>query len=269
MIVFADCQTTDMADSFGLHPYYQTDLLQYCLGVKPGVVQTVRPYEGIALPDLLDPNIDAIIIGGSAFMVDDGLPWQPAFEAWVAQIIALQVPLFAYCYGHQTVARVLKGKTGVDPNGRNFGITRITRTSAGKKHYILKGVDDNFVLPVSHLQSVLEPPQGAALLAEQSIHPSYLLAYNDRLITIQAEIAYDRPWIQGLLRTRKERYLAEGFITSEDDAHELLHTINTHIIEASRNGQIIARNFLHGAVSGYMQQQGRDLNSLLVAPRMH
>lgn len=264
MIIFADAQPVGQAISFGLPPDTLTHHALRALKVKPETVITVHPDEG-ELFDLDDPSIDAIVLGGSVVMADEGRPWQPGFEEWIRAIVNRGIPLLGICFGHQTIAKALGGHVANDPHGREFGVTTLHKTATGKKHFMLEGLDDSFILSVCHLQSVLEAPKGAVLLAEQPIHPWHLVMYNDTTVGTQAEIAYDYQWVRGIANFRKQRFLDEKFIKDEDELKLLLHFIDANLATTAHNGQIIAQNFLKYIVKPYMKQQGRNLDDLLLS----
>ncbi len=265
MIVFIDPMPSDFVRSLNLPPTELLQHLQAGLGVDPQQITYVHAIDD-DLPALTN-DIDAIFIGGSIHMVGDGLAWQAALEAWVRAAMEAAIPMLGYCYGHQTIAKALGGTVGEDPTGREFGITSLTKTEAGKNHYLLQGLPDTFMLPVSHRESVLVAPKQAVLLAEVTGHPSHILAFNDQTIGLQAEFLYDFTWMEHLATFRKHKYLESGFVKSEAELQSLVANARAQSDVVTYYGQTIATNFMQGPVKRYMQTKGRQLDALYAMPK--
>ena len=48
----------------------------------------------------------AVILTGSAHMVDERQPWSEALRPWLQTAVARELPLFGICYGHQLLSDV-------------------------------------------------------------------------------------------------------------------------------------------------------------------
>lgn len=87
-----------MRDAHGDVPLWFCQLL----GCELDDVEVIRVFEGEALPTP-DPRRAAIITGSWA-MVTDRLPWSEQTAAWIRKAMAMEMPLFGVCYGHQLMA---------------------------------------------------------------------------------------------------------------------------------------------------------------------
>lgn len=51
-------------------------------------------------------------------MVTDQEPWSEKTAAWIRNAMAMEMPLFGVCYGHQLMAHALGGRVEYHPQGR-------------------------------------------------------------------------------------------------------------------------------------------------------
>ena len=72
----------------------------------------------------------AVILTGSAHMVDERQPWSEALRPWLQEAVARALPIFAICYGHQLLADALGGTVGNNPNGAEIGTISLNRLPA-------------------------------------------------------------------------------------------------------------------------------------------
>lgn len=122
-------------------------------------MQVVRVFAGETLPP---PGQHALaIVTGSAAMVTDREAWSEATAAWIRQAMAVSMPLFGVCYGHQLMADALGGTVGDHPEGGEAGCLEIELLSEAGEDPLLAGLPSRFTAHLTHSQSVLVPPRGA------------------------------------------------------------------------------------------------------------
>ena len=79
-------------------------------------IATVRVYAGETLPD---PDSQTVaVMTGSWAMVTDRLAWSEKTAAWIRSPMAVEMPLFGICYGHQLMADAIGGEVAYHPAGR-------------------------------------------------------------------------------------------------------------------------------------------------------
>lgn len=66
---------------------------------------TVRVFEDEPLPT--PDNQTIAVLTGSWAMVTDRLAWSERTADWIRQAVAIDMPLFGVCYGHQLMAHAL------------------------------------------------------------------------------------------------------------------------------------------------------------------
>ncbi|HEY6977363.1 MAG TPA: glutamine-hydrolyzing GMP synthase [Chitinophagaceae bacterium] len=104
----------------------------------------------------VDATLKGIILSGSPFSVNDA-------EAPVVDIPSFirQLPVLGICYGAQLTAKEFGGKVGKS-NKREFGRARLVKNT---DDVLLKEVNDNSQVWMSHSDSIIQLPQGFELLA--------------------------------------------------------------------------------------------------------
>ena len=126
-----------------------------------------------------------IIVTGSPSMVSDREPWSEASAAWLNRAIADGAAVLGVCYGHQLVAHALGGEVGWHPAGQELGTHLVRLTPEAKEHPLLAGLPQEFPANLAHSQSVLKPPATAQALAASEHEPYQILAYSEKVLTLQ------------------------------------------------------------------------------------
>ncbi len=129
-------------------------------------IRVVDPREGQTLPEL--GQCAGIVVTGSHAMVTDRAPWSEATADWLAQAVAIEVPVLGICYGHQLLAHALGGEVANHPQGLEVGVARVHTTPAAAHDPLLGHLPASFAAPVAHRQSVRRLPAGAVALAHNA-----------------------------------------------------------------------------------------------------
>lgn len=187
------------------------------LGKPLDSLEVASVYRGDALPSA--DSISGVVITGSAAMVTERLDWSEASARWLAKIVeADHMPVLGLCYGHQLLAYALGGEVGPNPKGREMGTVKVTfhregaeaeaTASGGEPAAIFEaGV---FHAHMSHVESVLRPPQDAEILADTVLDPHSVLRFGPRQWGVQFHPEFDREIMQGYLEARREILADEG-----------------------------------------------------------
>ena len=135
-------------------------------------------------------DADGWLITGSKHGAYDDLPFIPKLEDFVRQARAEQVPLVGICFGHQIIAQALGGRVekfsggwSVGPQTVDWGGTPMTLNSW-------------------HQDQVIEPPDGAEVLATSDFCRYGALLYDDWAFTVQTHPEFTATEVDFLLRTR-------------------------------------------------------------------
>ncbi|MGY7986582.1 glutamine amidotransferase, partial [Klebsiella pneumoniae] len=103
---------------------------------------TVRVFEDEPLPT--PDNQTIAVLTGSWAMVTDRLAWSERTADWIRQAVAIDMPLFGVCYGHQLMAHALGGEVAYHPGGRESGSQTITLSPWGIDDPLLSGLPATF-----------------------------------------------------------------------------------------------------------------------------
>lgn len=115
----------------------------------------------------------AVILTGSAHMVDERQPWSEALRPWLQEAVARALPIFAICYGHQLLADALGGTVGNNPNGAEIGTISLNRLPACGDDPLFASLPATFTANAYHSQSVLHLPPGATCLVANAHDPHH------------------------------------------------------------------------------------------------
>ena len=187
----------DLAD------WYRTALEGAC-----DAIEVVRVFEGERLPSA--GLHSAAVITGSWAMVTDLLPWSEATAVWIRQAMAVQMPLFGVCYGHQLMAHALGGRAGYHPAGIEVGCQSVELLPAAAADPLLQGLPPRFDAHLTHLQTVLELPAGAQVLARSAHDAHQIVRYGPRAVSTQFHPEFTPAISAACVVRRTEQLRAEG-----------------------------------------------------------
>ncbi len=188
------------------------DWMIAALGVPPETVRVVSVFEGGLLPAHLD-NVLGIVITGSPAMVTERQPWSEAVARWLDFEInerQSRVPVIGICYGHQLIAHALGGRVDYNPRGREIGTVEIRATGAQLDDPLLGSLAFPLEAHVTHLQSVMELPPGATLLAASALEPHHAYRVGDAVWGVQFHPEFTVDIMHAYIDTLGERMAGEG-----------------------------------------------------------
>jgi GMP synthase (glutamine-hydrolysing) len=141
------------------------------MGWPRAAARVVAVHQGGTLPP--PRHVAGAVITGAATMVTDGDAWIDATGAWLRDAVAAGLPVLGICYGHQLLAHALGGAAGWNPNGVEVGVVDVELMYGAATDPLLGGLPRTFPACVSHRQSALALPPGAALLARSALEPHH------------------------------------------------------------------------------------------------
>jgi len=170
--------------------------------------RTVSVYAGEALP-LLD-EVTGVIITGSPAMVTDQLDWIRTSEAFLQEAVARRIPVLGICFGHQLLAQALGGRVDYNPKGREIGTTQVRLGPAATGDRLFDGLPESFPVHVTHMQSVMQLPLQADILAGNDFDPHQGVRFADYAWGVQFHPEFNATIMSGYLRERYEQVCADG-----------------------------------------------------------
>ncbi len=174
----------DLRARHGSYP----DLFARLLGPR-GFDFTTYSVVGMEFPDSVH-DAEGWLITGSRHGVYEDHPFIPPLEALIRQAVAEAVPVVGICFGHQAVAQALGGRVEKFHGG----------WAVGPQDYDFDG--QTLRLNAWHQDQVIEPPDGAEVIATHPFCAYAGLRYGDRALTVQAHPEFDDAFLAGLIETR-------------------------------------------------------------------
>ncbi|HET8553990.1 MAG TPA: glutamine amidotransferase, partial [Rhodanobacteraceae bacterium] len=176
--------------------------------LQPAQMRVVRVDEGETLPH--PGEVSGAVITGSAAMVTERADWSERTADWIRAAMDVQTPLFGVCYGHQLMAHALGGRVDVLPGGREVGTQDIEVFETGADDHLLAGLPMHFAAHTTHVQSVLEAPTDAQVLARSARDPHHILRYGPNAFSTQLHPEFSTAVMRAYLRLRADNLRSES-----------------------------------------------------------
>jgi GMP synthase (glutamine-hydrolysing) len=185
-------------------------------------------------------NVDGLIISGSAHCVQDYAPWSVKAGQWIADVVEAGIPTLGICYGHQLIADEFGGQVGVNPEGREIGVSWIEKT---REDPLFEGLPNRFLAIQTHVDAVLRAPDFAEVIGSNSVCSIQAMAVGDTTRTVQWHPEFDTEVIAHYINVRREIIDEESGAGHADELLASLKEVDT--------GTIILRNFVDHFLGGY------------------
>lgn len=164
--------------------------------------------QGDALPDA--EGWAGVIVSGSSAMVSERLDWSERTASWLRRAHEQAVPLLGICYGHQLIAHALGGCVDYHPAGREMGTVEMQRLPAAAGDPLFGALPERFRAQMSHLQSVIQPPAEARLLACSAHEPHGAFRVGASTWGLQFHPEFSAAHTRGYIRAREQALRLEG-----------------------------------------------------------
>lgn len=153
-------------------------------------------------PRLPDPeSLAGLVVTGSPHSVADREPWVVAGEAYLAQVVAADVPVLGVCFGHQMLAQALGGRVARNPRGREIGTVELELHADDP---LLRDGERTVRVNMSHVDTVVEPPPGAQILGATRLDACAALRFAERAWGVQFHPEFDREIVGHYAMTRAD-----------------------------------------------------------------
>lgn len=187
-----------------------------CSGQSLGMCRTVSVIDGEQLPP--SGECCGVVVTGSAAMVTDRHDWSEYSAEWLRQAITIELPILGICYGHQLLAHALGGVVGYHPQGREIGTKPIHRTVTALDDELFSALPPQFPAHTTHLQSVLQLPQDAEVLAWNSFEAHHAVRFAPRCWGVQFHPEFSTEAMLHYLRVRGDALHSEGLNVAQLNA---------------------------------------------------
>lgn len=225
----------DIRAEFGDLPHW----FRTALGLAPEALRVVRVFDGEPLPA---PDASCVaIITGSWAMVSERLPWSEATAQWIREAMAIDMPLFGVCYGHQLMAHALGGRVDYHPAGRELGCETVHLLPAAEDDPLLGQWPARFVAHLTHEQTVLELPPGAVVLARSDHDPHQVVRYGRNALSTQFHPEFTPELLAACIRRRadtlrREQRDPQGLLDGLRETPEATRLLRSFVDDALRLG---------------------------------
>jgi GMP synthase-like glutamine amidotransferase len=135
-------------------------------------------------------DADGWLITGSRHGAYEDHPFIAPLEAFIRDAYAARVPLVGVCFGHQIIAQALGGRVEKFDGG----------WAVGPQRYDFDGTP--LTLNAWHQDQVVQPPEGATIIASNDFCRYAGLAYDNHALSVQAHPEYGGDFIEDLMQTR-------------------------------------------------------------------
>src|SRR4029079_16962033 len=104
----------------------------------------------------------------------------------------------------------LGGRVAKNPRGREIGTVDVRVIPHAPRDPILEGLGERFRANHTHMDSVVELPRGARVLAETDLEPNAAFAIGDTLKCVQFHPEIDGDAMRGYIEARAHLIEGEG-----------------------------------------------------------
>jgi GMP synthase (glutamine-hydrolysing) len=182
--------------------------IRVAAGLAARETVTCRVADGEALPDA--DGWSGVMITGSGAMVTERLEWSEASAAWLRTAADLGLPLFGICYGHQLLAHAFGGTVADNPAGREMGTAAIELHAPAQQDPLFRGLPPRIQAQTTHLQTVLQPPPGALVLARSERDGCHAFRLGERTWGVQFHPEFSSRMMRGYIHGRADALRHEG-----------------------------------------------------------
>ena len=191
-------QPVDSLRRHGRFPHW----IRVAAGLPAREVVQVNVERGEPLPGTA--GLAGIIVTGSAAYVTDRADWSERTAAWMHQAVHAGTPLLGICYGHQLLAHALGGQVDYNPAGRESGTVFIDLHPPAFEDPLFAAMPARFAVQATHLQTVLQPPQGATVLARSAQDQCHAFRWGDRAWGVQFHPEFATHHMRGYVHARAQ-----------------------------------------------------------------
>ena len=143
-------------------------------GVEPEQLTTVNAvYEQPKVEKL--PPFDILMVGGSGdhyVSMSEDYQFFPFISEFLLDVIDKDIPLYASCWGFQSLSKILGGTVIHDPDNTEVGTYLLTKTRAAEQDPLFSWFPSKFYAQMGHKDRVSQLPAYLQNLASSELSPN-------------------------------------------------------------------------------------------------
>jgi GMP synthase (glutamine-hydrolysing) len=171
----------------------------------PGGFRAIDVRVAEPLPEPAEPR--AIIVTGSASSVTERAPWMLRLEEHLRHVVSSGTPVLGICFGHQILGQALGGRVERNPRGREIGTVEVELTAPDP---ILDDRARPFLANMTHVDTLVELPEGARVLARTALEAHAALRFGENAWGVQFHPEIDAEVMRQYVSGRRELIAGEG-----------------------------------------------------------
>lgn len=152
-------------------------------------------------------GFSGVLVTGSPASVLDREPWMRAAGERLRAAVEDGVPVLGVCFGHQLLADALGGVVERNPKGREIGTVALELLADDP---LLDPEHRPFTVNMTHVDTVLEPPPGARVVARTALDPSAVVRFAEDAWGVQFHPELDSEVMALYVEGRSEQIAREG-----------------------------------------------------------
>jgi GMP synthase (glutamine-hydrolysing) len=139
--------------------------------------------------------------------VSERAGWMLRTEDYLRHAVRRKVPVFGICFGHQMLAQALGGKVDRNPLGREIGTVELECIESDA---LLAGETQGFAVNMTHVDTVIDLPSGARLLARTALDRHAAVRFSPSVWGVQFHPEIDGGVLSEYVNARRAPLLSEG-----------------------------------------------------------
>jgi GMP synthase (glutamine-hydrolysing) len=184
------------------------DWIRVASGLHIRDVSVCNVAEGETLPDA--KKFTGVLITGSGAMVTERLDWSERCAEWLHDAAHHETALFGICYGHQLLAQTFGGKVDYNPKGREMGTVKVSLKPQAQQDAVFAGLPMEIQAQTTHMQTVLQPPEGAEVLAHSDLDDCQAFRLKDHVWGVQFHPEFSTEHMREYIHVRRMALIQEG-----------------------------------------------------------
>jgi GMP synthase (glutamine-hydrolysing) len=152
---------------------------------------------------------DALMVGGSGdfYVSDANLPHFEGFLDMLRKVVEFGLPIFASCFGYQSLVQALGGDIIFDPDKTEVGTFELTLTDEGLSDDLFSALPAAFNAQMGHKDRAVAHPPGIPNLASSEASPFQALRVPDKPIWA----SQFHPELDRIANEDRYRHYLEGY----------------------------------------------------------